>query len=195
MGATKLLSEKIITNAPIGQSHVKFCCVRFGNVLNSAGSVVPIFKKQIEDGKSITITSKEMTRFCMSIHDAVRLVLKAAQMVKGGETFIFKMNALKIVDLAEVLVEELAPKKNIKFEIIGIRPGEKLSEALVSCEESAYTEETDDMIILKNSLLAYESYGLARINEKFNHLHYDSDKVKLLTKAQIKEILKRDNII
>src|SRR3989344_5196388 len=156
MGATKLLGEKIVTNAAIsGGKHTKFCCVRFGNVLASAGSVIPVFEKQIKEGNVVTVTSNEMTRFFMGIDDAVRLVLKASEMAEQGEIFILKMNALKVIELAEVIVEELAPRygknpKDIEYKIIGLRPGEKLHEPLITEEEAKYMTETDDMFILHN---------------------------------------------
>lgn len=200
MGATKLLAEKIITNAPIGKSNVKFCCVRFGNVLNSVGSVIPIFKKQIKEGGPITITSEAMTRFFMSMPEAVSLVLKAANLVKGGEIFILKMKALKIIDLAEVLIDQLAQKykkdsKKIKYKFIGIRPGEKIHESLMSQEEAKQMEEKVDMFVLKNSLLAQSNYKNIKINEKNNHIEYNSGNIPLLKKEEIKKELLRLDIV
>lgn len=159
MGATKLLAEKLITNAPVNGNKTRFCCVRFGNVLASAGSIIPIFQHQIAEGNTVTITSSEMTRFFMSIEDAVTLVLRAATISKNGETFILKMKALKITDLADAVIEILAPRhnkdpKSFKKEFIGIRPGEKLHEELMSREEALYMEERDDMLVLHNSTLA-----------------------------------------
>jgi len=200
MGATKLLSEKIITNAPIGKTHVKFCCVRFGNVLNSTGSVIPIFKRQIKNGGPVTITSKEMTRFFMSLQESVSLVLKAAELTQGGETFILKMKALKIVDLAEVLVNELAPiygkdPKKIKYKIIGVRSGEKIHESLMSREEAEYMFKHDDMLILYNSLLAYHNHGHIKKNGKARCMDYNSGNIPLLNKKEIKEVLCKDKVI
>jgi len=195
MGATKLLSEKIITNAPIGKSKVKFCCVRFGNVLASSGSVIPIFKNQIKTGDEITITDNEMTRFFMSLEDAVKLVLKASKVVEMGETFILKMESLKIKDLAEVMVEELAPKynknpKDFKYKTIGIRPGEKLHESLITTEEGDYMSEEEDMFVLRNSMLSH--YGKdkpIKTNKKLKLEEYNSATVPQLTKKEIKQRL------
>lgn len=200
MGATKLLSEKIITCTPIGFSHVKFCCVRFGNVLDSVGSVIPIFREQIKNGGPITITSEKMTRFFMSMPDAVNLVLKSAEIVKGGETFILKMKTLKIIDLAEVIIEELAPihgfkPEEIKKEIIGIRHGEKLHESLMSSEESPHSEETDDMIILKNSLLAHHTYKFNEPSNGEEIQDYNSGNLKHLDKEEIRKLLKEKKIV
>ncbi|MBN2458170.1 SDR family NAD(P)-dependent oxidoreductase [Candidatus Woesearchaeota archaeon] len=201
MGATKLLAEKIITNAPIGKSLVKFCCVRFGNVLNSSGSVIPIFLKEIEEGYSISITSEKMTRFFMSLHDSVSLVIKAAELTEMGEVFILKMNAINIKDLAEVLVEELAPrfKKNPKdyiYNTIGVRPGEKMHESLMVDEEVRYMTEKEDMFILRNSLLAHYSSKNGRVAAKWEEgQEYNSENAPLLNKEQIRKTLKEDGII
>ncbi|OVE74933.1 hypothetical protein BVX95_00725 [archaeon D22] len=200
MGATKLLSEKIITCTPIGLSHVKFCCVRFGNVLDSVGSVIPIFKEQIKNGGPVTITSPKMTRFFMSMPDAVNLVLKSAKIVRGGETFILKMQTLKIIDLADAMIELLAPKHNFKIEdikkdIMGIRHGEKFDESLMSSEEAPHSEETEDMIILKNSLLAHATYEFDEPNNEKEALDYNSSTLKHLNKDEIKHLLLEKKII
>src|SRR3989344_5437501 len=198
MGATKLLSEKIITNAPLGKSKIKFCCVRFGNVLNSSGSVIPIFKRQIETGNTITITDTNMTRFFMDLPEAVNLVLKAAERVEGGEIFILKMKALKITDLAEVMVEELAEKhsKNpseFDYKIIGIRPGEKLHESLFTKEEAAHTTEEEDMYILRNSLLA--NYGGIKNKTSNDVKPLTSSSAELLSKEEIRRIFREKEIL
>tara|TARA_B100001093_G_scaffold125368_2_gene117927 strand:- start:2852 stop:3862 length:1011 start_codon:yes stop_codon:yes gene_type:complete len=199
MGATKLLSEKIITNAPIGKSHVKFCCVRFGNVLNSSGSVIPTFSEQISNGGPVTITSKEMTRFFMSLRQAVTLVLEASQMSQGGEIFILKMNAVRITDLAEVLIENYCDKNkldssSIGQDIIGVRPGEKLHERLVNQEEEQYLKEEGDMFVLTNSLLS-EYHGFAKKSKNQAVFSLDSSSANLLNKNQIKEILQEEGIL
>lgn len=159
MGATKLLAERLITNqyAGLEKNDHFFSCVRFGNVLNSVGSVIPIFHKQISQGGPVTITSSKMTRFFMSINEAVELVIKAAQMQQHGKIFVLKMPVVKIVDLAEVLIEELAPKfghnpQDIKIIEIGIRPGEKLYEELFTKEESHYVKDIGDMFVLSSTL-------------------------------------------
>ncbi len=157
MGATKLLSEKLVLTADIGDfCQTKFSCVRFGNVLNSIGSVIPIFKEQIKRGGPVTITSPEMVRFFMSMPEAVHLVLQSAQKAKGGEIFILKMDKIKITDLAEVMIEAMAPKynldpKNIDIAIIGIRPGEKLDEQLITEEEKEFLEDAGKLNIIRPS--------------------------------------------
>ena len=114
MGATKLLSEKLIIDANFykGNRNTTFSSVRFGNVLFSRGSVIPVFEKQIEQKKSITITDPNMTRFIMSISHTIDLVFKATLLAKGGEIFILKMPVAKLGDLADVVIEHYAEKYN-----------------------------------------------------------------------------------
>ncbi len=142
MGVTKLLGEKLMTAANIVnyRNHTVFVSTRFGNVIGSRGSVVPLFIKQIKQGGPVTVTNKEMTRFVMTIDEATDLVLSSAILAKGGEVFITKMPVMKIIDLAQVMIEILAPKygykpEDIKIEIIGTKPGEKLYEELMTEEE------------------------------------------------------------
>ncbi|EMI54325.1 Capsular polysaccharide biosynthesis protein capD [Rhodopirellula sallentina SM41] len=136
MGATKAMAEKIIHTVG-SRSQTKFCAVRFGNVLGSAGSVVPTFQRQIRGGGPITITDRRMTRFFMSIPEASQLVLQAAAMSKGGEVFVLDMgNPLKIVDLAKDVIRLSGlPADGIDIQVIGMRPGEKLFEELQSDSE------------------------------------------------------------
>ena len=202
MGATKLLAEKIVTNAPIGKSYVKFCCVRFGNVLNSSGSVIPIFREQIKRGNVLTITSKKMARFFMSMPEAVELVLKASTLTEGGEVFILKMDALRIIDLAEVLVDELAPKygknpKLFEYRLMGVRPGEKIYEYLMTSEEAEYVTEHEDMFVLQNSLLSKHCKNNKPIEQNGNIkcIDYHSGNVSPISKEEIKKRLYEKKIL
>jgi FlaA1/EpsC-like NDP-sugar epimerase len=136
MGATKRISELIILS--FGHSATKFVAVRFGNVLGSNGSVVPMFKQQILGGGPITVTHPEMQRFFMTIPEASQLVLQASAMGRGGEVFVLDMGEpVKIVDLARnlVLLSGLRPDQDIRIEFTGVRPGEKLYEELSHLEE------------------------------------------------------------
>lgn len=149
MGASKLLAERLTVGAAYyqGKSKTVFASVRFGNVLNSSGSVIPIFLQQIKTGGPVTITDKHMVRYFMTIPDAVGLILKAADIARGGEIFILKMPSLKIIDLANVIIRVLA-KKAVKIKLIGKRPGEKLYEKIVTRTEASQALELPDMYVL-----------------------------------------------
>ncbi len=156
MGATKLLAERLTISANYykGPRRTAFSCVRFGNVLDSRGSVVPLFRNQIEKGGPVTLTDTEMSRFIMSISRAAELVLKAAELAQGGEIFVLKMPALRIRDLAEVMIEELAPRyghnpAQIEVKIIGKRIGEKHHEELITEDELSQVYETEDMFVVQ----------------------------------------------
>lgn len=138
MGATKRVCEMII-QAMNGKSKTQYTAVRFGNVLGSNGSVVPLFLKQIDEGGPITITNKYVTRYFMLVSEAAQLLLQAGAFAKGGEIFVLDMGKpIKIYDLAYALIKQTGyiPNKDIKLEITGLRPGEKLREELFAAEES-----------------------------------------------------------
>jgi FlaA1/EpsC-like NDP-sugar epimerase len=143
MGTTKLMGERLMTAAN-SNKHAHgpiFASTRFGNVLGSSGSVVPIFYNQIAKGGPVTLTDKEMTRFVMSIEESVRLVIDSAIHAKGGEVFITKMPIIRIEDLAKIMIIELAPRyghdaNKIEIFEIGTKPGEKLYEELMNSEET-----------------------------------------------------------
>ena len=139
MGATKRLGEQLVlAQAPAGARH---CAVRFGNVLGSRGSVVPTFMRQIASGGPVTVTDPGMTRFFMSIEEAVQLVLQAAAMAEGGELFMLDMGEpVRIMDLAERMIR-LSGRQvgtDIEIQVTGVRPGEKLEEALRDCDEQEF---------------------------------------------------------
>lgn len=148
MGTSKLMGERLITCANATRRNGKpiFASTRFGNVLGSRGSVIPLFARQIANGGPVTLTHPQMTRFIMTLQEAVGLVMESVFLARGGEVFITKMPVARIRDLAAVMIEELAPRfghdaKKIQFEQIGIIPGEKLYEELMSGEETRRTIE------------------------------------------------------
>lgn len=143
MGTSKLMGERLITAANSNSFSEKtiLASTRFGNVLGSSGSVIPIFQKQIEKGGPVTLTHAAMTRFVMNIETAVRLVIDSALIARGGEVFITKMPVVRIRDLARVMIQTLAPvyghePADIDVKEIGVKPGEKLYEELMSLEET-----------------------------------------------------------
>lgn len=135
MGMTKALQERIVLKGNLSRLNqgTRLCCVRYGNVLRSRGSVVPFFRRQLGLGQTMTITDERMTRFLLTLNEAIDLVLYAAEHAKGGEIFVRKAPAAAVTAIAEVLAEEAG--KPFDYNVIGILPGEKLHEILVSEEE------------------------------------------------------------
>ena len=143
-GATKLAAEKLFiqSNAYAGAVGTKFSCVRYGNVVGSRGSVVPVFERQKASGR-ITITDERMTRFWLSLEQGVRFTIRCIERMHGGEVFVPKIPSMKIVDLAGVIAPD------VEIEYIGIRPGEKLHEVLISEDEARHTLELNDMFVVE----------------------------------------------
>lgn len=186
MGATKLLAEKLIIAANEYSAHgTIFACCRFGNVIGSSGSVVPLFNQQILNDKKIMITSPDMTRFILRKEKAIELVLLSGILTKGGEVFISKMPAININNLADVIIE----KNNSKAskEIIGRKPGEKMYEELMTEEEMSRAYEGKDMyIILPQSLDI--NYDIYKKYKKVKTVKNSRD-MKLLTKDEILRLI------
>lgn len=154
MGATKLLAEKLLSaEAFHSDSKTIFASVRFGNVFHTRGSILPRIEKQIQNGKSLKLTDERMNRFFMTKEDAVNLIINATKIARGGETFVLKMPLLRLNDLFEAMKEVVGPKyglhpKNIKTQKIGIRPGEKLTEYLLTSFEMQHALETKNFFII-----------------------------------------------
>lgn len=190
MGATKRLCEMII-QAKNKISKTEFSAVRFGNVLGSNGSVIPLFKKQIEAGGPITVTHKNITRYFMTITEAVQLVIQAITYAKGGEIFVLDMGEpVKIYDLAVSLIKlsGLEPDVDIPIEVVGLRPGEKLYEELLMDEEGIKETNHEKIFVTKPSNITVEKLEeklllLQRIIEKDN---FTIKEVKEALKATVK---------
>jgi FlaA1/EpsC-like NDP-sugar epimerase len=153
MGATKRVAELIIQRKN-KEADTLFTAVRFGNVLGSMGSVVPLFKKQIQEGGPLTVTHKEITRYFMTIPEAVQLVLEAASITRGGEVFVLDMGQpVNIYDLATTMIKlsGLTPEKDIKIEVTGLRPGEKLYEELSLTEEKVIKTSNNKIFMIKSN--------------------------------------------
>ncbi len=184
MGATKFIAERITLNA-------NYSCVRFGNVANSRGSIIPVLVDNLLNKKPIGITDPNVTRFMIGIPDAVKLVIKATKYAKGGEIFILKMKAFKLGDLLDVIIERIAPKlglseKAIEVNVTGLVSGEKLHEDLINSTESNRVCELDDMyMILRNNEDVSKYQNIKKID-----LHeYTSKDVELISKDEIEEIV------
>jgi FlaA1/EpsC-like NDP-sugar epimerase len=176
MGATKRLAEMIVQSMD-KISKTEFVAVRFGNVLGSNGSVIPLFKKQIAHGGPVTVTHPEITRFFMTIPEAVQLVIQAGAMAKGGEIFILDMGEpVKIDDLARDLIRlsGFEPDKDIKIVYTGLRPGEKLYEELLLSEEGIQTTAHNHIFVGKPLDL---SFNEVMMNIKYleNSIKYNED--------------------
>jgi UDP-N-acetylglucosamine 4,6-dehydratase/5-epimerase len=199
MGATKLLAERLITSAHFfrGDKRTIFTSVRFGNVLNSRGSIIELVKNQIKKRTPITITDPEMTRFIMSIPEAVSLVLKAAEETQGGDLFILKMPTFKLKNLIEVIIEEESKKgnmspKDVKIKKIGLRAGEKMHEDLMTEEETETTMETDKYFIVLSRVTIPHFTKIKRTykeSKKTTKKRYNSNDATPLTKEQLRKIL------
>jgi UDP-N-acetylglucosamine 4,6-dehydratase len=143
-GATKLVAEKLFVqgNSYVGAGQTRFSCVRYGNVVGSRGSVIPVFKQQSAGG-TLTVTDPRMTRFWITLEQGVDFVARCAEQMQGGEVFVPKLPSMRVVDLAHAV----APDCEVKF--TGIRPGEKVHELLVSEDEARNTLEFDDMFVVQ----------------------------------------------
>lgn len=182
MGATKLITERLIEHASKITDDTVFINVRFGNVIASNGSVVEVFREQAKKKKKLTVTDPEMTRFIMSIKEAVRFILRASEIGKGGEVFILRMPALRLIDLVEAIS---GSKKNI--DVVGRHKIEKVHEILITEEEAVQAYEGQGMIVISPSehIEYYKRLGFKKLEEQIP----SSDKATMLTIEQIKKLL------
>ncbi len=185
MGVTKLMAEKLMIAAnAYGARSTIFACCRFGNVVRASGSVVPLFEEQIMNGRSITITDPEMTRFVIPTGKAVELVLLSGLMAQGGEVFIYKMPAININDLADVMMEKYG---KVPKEIIGRKAGEKMYEELMTEEEVSRAYESEDAYLVFSQLVDVDRdryKGFSRVKTVKN-----SHDARLLSREEILGLL------
>ena len=205
MGTSKLMGERLMTAANSntrGKGPI-FASTRFGNVLGSRGSVIPIFREQIRKGGPITVTDPGMTRFIMSIKQAVQLVIDSAMIACGGEVFVTKMPVINVQDLAEVMINELAPHygynpEDINIEYIGVKPGEKMYEELMNIEE---TRRTWELPLYFTVLPAFRGlyreivYAYPEVLSKNVTNPYHSGNEKPVTKEDLKQFLKDNDLL
>jgi len=187
MGATKRIAELYISCLSKEKTETKFTITRFGNVLGSNGSVIPLFKKQIERGGPLTLTHKEITRFFMTIPEACRLVLEAGTMGVGGEIYVFDMGkSVKIFDMAKRMISlsGLRYPEDINIKITGLRPGEKLYEELLANGENTIKTYHEKIMIAKSQemdckVIKKEIVELCRLHSEFSNLEI-VQKIKII---------------
>ncbi|WP_226674109.1 polysaccharide biosynthesis protein [Rossellomorea aquimaris] len=189
-GFTKAMGEKLIINANVLTDKTKFVCVRGGNVLGTNGSVIHVFKHGISTKSKIGITDKKMTRFFLTIKDAIKLLFKATFESHGGEIFVMKMPTCKIIDLAQVLIDQYSKDQEVVIEELGIRPGEKLHELLLTEFESLNTIVYDNEYFVILPTIPIE--GLTEYYEDFPKVDLDtySSSDNIIPYNQIKTMLK-----
>ena len=181
-GATKLTSDKLFTNANYfkGKTRCKFSVVRYGNVMGSRGSVIPLFLNQKKENKTFTITDKNMTRFNITLDESVKFVNMCISKMKGGEIFVPKIPSYRILDLLNAI------KKNPKYKVIGVRPGEKLHEEMITESDSMYLEEFKNYYVIHPSFRKYNNKNKKTFS--YNSLRNN----KFLKVAEIKELIEKN---
>lgn len=187
MGMTKAIQERVLTAANVTIKSTRFICVRYGNVLASRGSVIPLFHEQIRNGGPVTITTMDMTRFLLPLEKAVDTVFAALRTANAGEIYIPKVPAARIVDVAKALIED----RNIAIVHTGIRPGEKVHEILVSDEEAWHTFDRGAFYSIKPMLpeLMKEDGALQALQKEYSSGDF------LMTPDETRELLKRHNLM
>lgn len=187
MGMTKALQEKIILSDDLTKDSTKFCCVRYGNVLGSRGSVIPIWNSKIEKNQPLPITHPEMTRFLLTLSEAIDLVFYSLQHGKGNEIFVKKAPAAKMVDLASAYAELKTGKKDYPLGFIGIRAGEKINEVLVSEEEMRHSVEKKDHFIINPE----KKLDMSSTRGPILYSQYDSSTTKHLSRNELKNLMRK----
>jgi len=191
MGMSKAIQEKLFTAANFHNPNRRtvFACVRYGNVVGSRGSVIPLFKRQIESGGPVTITDPRMTRFVLTLSEAIDLVFGAVSKGVGGEIFVLKIPAARVSDIAEVMIEAMAPGGKVAIRTIGVRPGEKIHEILVSEAEAPRTLEEGSTYVILPQINLQGPWQSWRRGKKVGFREYSSDAAPRLTKQKIRSIL------
>ncbi|HBE77709.1 MAG TPA: polysaccharide biosynthesis protein [Firmicutes bacterium] len=187
MGMSKAIQERILIVANIYAPKTRFICVRYGNVLASRGSVIPLFHEQIKNGGPLTITTPEMTRFLLPLERAVDTILAAIEEAKSGEIYVPKIPAARIIDVAKSLIAD----RNLEIQITGIRPGEKIHEVLVSEEEAWRTYERGDYYSIQPMLPEIaKSTGLLN---PLRHAYSSGD--SLMTPEETRQLLEKYQLL
>jgi len=186
MGMTKAIQEKLMLDPSNSKWSTKFLCVRYGNVIGSRGSVIPFFIKRIKENQFLPITDFQMTRFLLTLKQAIALVFKATITGEDGQLFVKKIPACKIIDLAHAVAKELTGKENYPIKKVGIRPGEKIHEVLVSEEEMRHVIETKDHYVI----CPYGKLKRPRLINKIRE--YTSNNTRILNREEIMSLWKTE---
>lgn len=202
-GATKMLAEKLVQAANFSKGTVKtkFIAVRFGNVMGSRGSVIPLFKKQILTKGKITVTDDKMSRFMMTCSQAVKLMIKSCEISRGGELFVLKMPVINLKDLSNVVIEQVCEKyglnkEDINIEIIGNKPGERMYEELMTMEESHYAKDLGKMYVVFPTTHALDYYE--SVYETYRNCEiasYSSHGLKPISKEEVGVMIENEDLI
>lgn len=193
-GATKLIAERLISATEQLNQETVFASVRFGNVMGSRGSVIPMFKEQILQKRKVTVTDLDMTRFMMTIPQATELTMNALIEARGGEIFVLKMPVIRLGTLVDILTDEFSKqlslkKESIDIEVTGRRQGEKMYEELMTFDESKRAWELKDMFVLTNGKQSFHHGKKAKVGT------YRSDREKPLQHQELYQLLKNASLI
>lgn len=196
-GATKLLMEKLFVTADnylnSERHRTKFIALRYGNVLGSSGSVVPKFIQQIKNKERLTLTDPKMTRFSITMDEALDFILESTKIASGSEIFVPKLRAYSIIDLKDALTELFGRTKD---EYVGIRPGEKLHESLINLDEVPYTWD------IGNKYVIIDPFNTKKVKRKYANkmkkvklsTSYSSERVEKILKSELKKIISKSNL-
>jgi len=202
MGATKLLGEKLVTagNKHKGRDDLQLASVRFGNVVNSSRSVIPVFTEQIREGGPITLTDERMTRFFLTYGDVFDLLTQAIEKCQGGEVFVYKMPAIRIEDLAEAMIEVIAPQyghdpADVGVELIGRRPGETFHEEIMTERETARAYENESLYSIRPEETEYLSFEKSAEFEPATEIVRSSETATKLSKDEIVTLLEENGTL
>jgi UDP-glucose 4-epimerase len=189
MGMTKSIQERILITGNLSCPSTRFICVRYGNVLASRGSVIPLFREQIKKGGPVTITTPDMTRFLLSLESAVDTIFAAIKDALPGETYVPQIPAARITEIADALIEN----RDIEIKNIGIRPGEKIHESLVSEEEGWRTYDRGDYYVIQPILPELRTEGDITDYEYLNKEYSSADNV--FSFEEVRELIRSNNLM
>ncbi len=201
MGTTKLLGEKLVTagNKHSGRQDLRLTSVRFGNIINSSQSVIPLFNEQIREGGPVTLTDGRMTRFFLNYDEVFDLITQAINKTKGGEVFVYKMDAIRIEDLSRAMIGVLAPKyghepSEIEIELVGRRPGETFHEEIMTDREAQNALENDSLYAIRPEAEGHLSGEIPEGFSEAEDIVLSSEHAEKLSEEEIKSVLQQNDV-